>query len=242
MSPFALPPKDELLVPDHASVPGPALSTMLQRLQHAPADLVLSPGTVIDAPALVADAIDQMTAGLDGPRELRPAAELDELQEFFAGPYAGSASASPRSRSAALTVWVLVDPAVHAAPALVQDSWTMPPRADGEPWSRSAAVARWATTTIMKVASGLAPIVDPSIWTATNASREEAARAILRAAGMHPAYETAAGAEARWQSVSTLIQQQVLEELAVEARRAEELTARLASRAAKEAAAQISHV
>ena len=242
MSPFALPPQDELLVSDHVSVPGPALSSVLQRLQRAPADLVLSPGTVIDAPALVADAIDQMTAGLGGPQTQRSSAELTALHEFFAGPYGESTSASPRSRAAALTVWVLLDPAVHAAPALVHDTWTMPPRADGEPWSRSAAVARWATRTIMKVASGLAPIVDPGTWTATNASREEAARAILRAAGMHPAYETAAGAEARWQSVSTLIQQQVLEELAVEARRAEELAARLKSKAAKEAAAQISHV
>lgn len=242
MSPFALSPIDELLVPDHISVPGPALSTVLQRLQRAPADLVLAPGTVIDAAALVADAIDQMTAGLDAPWPQHSAAEMADIQEFFAGPYGGSASASPRSRSAALTVWVLVDPAVHAAPALVQDSWTIPARVDGERWSQSAAVARWATITIMKVASGLAPIVDPSTWTATNASREEAARAILRAGGMHPAYETAAGAEARWQSVSTLIQQQVLEELAVEARRAEELAARLSSQAAKEAAAQISHV
>ena len=242
MSPFALGSDDGLPDRNHVSVPGPALSTVLLRLSQAPADLVLSPGTGVDAAALVADAIDQMTAGLGQPHTQHPAAELDQLREYFAGPRAESTSANPRSRSAALTVWVLVDPAVHAAPALVQDTWTMPPRADGQPWSPPAAIARWATDTVMRVASSFAPVVDPGTWTATNASREEAARAILRAAGMHPAYETAASAEARWQSVSTLVQQQVLLELAVEARRAEELAARLRSNAAREAAAQVSHV
>ncbi|WP_157607376.1 hypothetical protein [Sanguibacter suarezii] len=241
MSPFVL-PGDGRVDPSRPTVPGPALSTVVRRLHQAPADLVLSPGTVLDAAALVADAIDEMTGAPTAPGHQHGAAELEEIREFFAGPETAPTSANPRSRSAALTVWVLVDPAVHAAPALIRDTWTMPPLADGRPWPRSAAIARWATATITTVASTFAPVVDPSAWTATNASREEAARAILRAAGMHPAYETAVSAEARWQSVSTLIQQQVLNQLALEARRAEELAARLRSKAAGEAVTQISHV
>lgn len=242
MTSSALPAGDGLRDPAHRSVVGPALSTVLQRLQQAPADFVLEPGTAPDATALVVDILDLMAPG---PQ--RSARELTEIRRFFNGP--DLQVADLRSRAGLLTAWVLLDPAVHDAPALVDAGWAVtvedvsnaPDPSRIRLW-RSAAVTRWALTTIVRVSTVLAPVLDPSLWTSSNASREEAARAIVRAGGMHPAYETEHGAEARWQSVSTAIQQQVIAEIAVEARRAEILAAALRSKAAKEAAAQISHV
>lgn len=236
------PAGDGLRDPAHRSVVGPALSTVLQRLQQAPADFVLEPGTAPDATALVADVLDLMAPG---PQH--SARELTEVRRFFSGP--DRQVADLRSRAGLLTAWVLLDPALHDAPALVDAAWAVtaedasnaPDPARIRLW-RSAALTRWTLTTIVRVSTVLAPVLDPSVWTSTNASREETARAILRAGGMHPAYETEQGAQARWQSVSTAIQQQVIAEIAVEARRAEILAAELRSRAAKEAAAQVSHV
>lgn len=218
---------DGLADPAHPTEPGPPLGDVMQRIALAPADCVPAPGTAVAAPALVVDTADAVAPGV-----VLTAQDLRYLRAFFTETDPGVADV--RGRSAALTTWVLLDPALdaalHPAPATTGSG--------REPRARAA----WVVSTVYKVAAALAPALDPHAWPTTTATREEAARGILRAAGLHPAGETAASADARWQTVSTAVQRHVLAEMAEEARRSQELAEQLRQKRAREAAAQVSHV
>ena len=71
---------------------------------------------------------------------------------------------------------------------------------------------------------------------------EEVARALLRCVEIRPRGETHEQSEDRWQSVSTSLRSDALRLAALEQQRADELATALASRRAREAAAQYSHV
>jgi hypothetical protein len=241
---------DGLLDTRRETVVGPPLASVMQRIAQAPPDCVLAPGTAlwpgpekpvgdgsgrhgsgergpggsaVDAGAVVADALATMA-----PSARQGAAFLATVRSVALGP---DASASDlRARSALLTTWVLLDPSVHATANLAH--------LDATPYGR----ADWVLSTLYTIGVALAPALDPAQWPTTNATREEAARAILRAGGLHPAYETTQSADARWQTVSTAVQRHVMAELAEEARRSEILARQLALRRAKEAAAQVSNV
>lgn len=229
------PVPDGLWDPSRETVVGPPLASVLQRLAQAPPDVVLAPDSVpassgrargtaaVDAVAVVADILSVVA-----PQSRHEASFHAALRAGVTGPDASVADL--RSRSAILTAWVLLDPAVHATANLAH--------LDTQPHGR----AHWALSTIYTIGTVLAPALDPAEWPSTNATREEAARAILRAGGLHPAYETAQSADARWQTVSTAIQRHVLAELAQEARRSELLAQELARKRAREAAAQVSNV
>lgn len=231
---------DGLLDTRRETVVGPPLASVMQRIAQAPPDCVLVPGTArwpalgfaagdgpgsaaVDAGAVVADALATMA-----PSARQGAAFLATIRSVALGPDA--AVSDLRARSALLTTWVLLDPSVHATANLAH--------LDGTPYGR----ADWVLSTLYTIGVALAPALDPAQWPTTNATREEAARAILRAGGLHPAYETAQSADARWQTVSTAVQRHVMAELAEEARRSEILARQLAERRAKEAAAQVSNV
>lgn len=223
-------------------LPGPALATVMQRIATTPADRLPAPGTldalrpqpgraVVDPTAVVADAVADLA-----PTVRRTHEQLTWLRTFFsapgdAGPARGAADVGDlRARAALVTTWVLEDPALRATPALAEVL------VDGH------RATDWALTVVWRVGTVLAPVLDPLTWPSTTATREESARAVLRACGLHPGDESAVDAEARWQTVSTAIQRVVLAQLAEEAQRTEELQRALAARRAKEAAAQVSHV
>jgi hypothetical protein len=71
---------------------------------------------------------------------------------------------------------------------------------------------------------------------------EEVARALLRCVEIRPRGETHAQSEDRWQAVSTVLRSDALRLAAIEQQRADELAKALASRRAREAAAQYTHV
>ncbi|MEP7763887.1 hypothetical protein [Sanguibacter sp. 25GB23B1] len=243
-------PPDGLLDRRRETVVGPPLASVMQRIAQAPPDCVLAPGAalwrVVDGPAgqgrrgegraqhgpgsaavdvgaVVADALAAIA-----PSARQGAAFLATLRSVVVGP--DGPVSDLRARSALLTTWVLLDPSVHATANLAH--------LDAAPYGR----ADWVLSTLYTIGVALAPALDPAQWPTTNATREEAARAILRAGGLHPAYETAQSADARWQTVSTAVQRHVMAELAEEARRSEILARQLAERRAKEAAAQVSNV
>lgn len=224
---------DGLVDPTRPLRPGPALATVMQRIATTPADRLPAPGTldalrpqpgraVVDPTAVVADAVADLA-----PTARRSHEQLTWLRTFFS---ASGDAGDQRARAALVVTWVLDDPALRVAPALAEVL------VDGR------RATDWALTAVSRVATVLAPVLDPQTWPSTTATREEAARAILRACGLHPGDETAVDAEARWQTVSTAIQRVVLAQLAEEAQRTEELQRALAARRAKEAAAQVSHV
>lgn len=225
--------RDGLVDPERPLRPGPTLATVMQRIAQTPADRLPATGTLddgaprpgrarVDASAVVSDTLDDLAPG-----GLRTRQQIAWLRTFFSAP---GGFGDQRGRAALITTWVLADPAVHRAPALA-DVLTGPDQ-----------TTDWALTAVSRVSTVLAPVLDPSVWPSTTATREEAARAVLRACGLHPGDETAVDAEARWQTVSTAIQSLVLAQLAEEARRTEELQRALAAKRAKEAAAQVSHV
>ena len=232
MSTFA---PDGLLDRARETAVGPPLAAVMQRLAQAPPDCVLAPGSAVspaggspgsaavDADAVVADALAVLA-----PSSRQTASLLAAIRSVVTGPDA--TTADRRARSALLTTWVLLDPAVHATANLSH--------LDATPDGRVG----WTLSTLYTIGVALAPALDPALWPTTNATREEAARAILRAGGLHPAYETVQSADARWQTVSTAIQRHVLAELAEEARRSEILARELAQKRAREAAAQVSNV
>ncbi|PFG35225.1 hypothetical protein [Sanguibacter antarcticus] len=246
---MSAPAPDGLLDRGRATVVGPTLASVMQRIAQAPPDCVLVPGSTVpsraapvpaasadaatggrapergrvDAAAVVADAL-----AVVAPSTRQSASFLAAVRSLVTG--ADLVSADQRARAAVLTVWVLLDPGVHATANLAHLDATL----DGR--------AGWALSTLYTVGVALAPALDPVQWPTTSATREESARAILRASGLHPAYETAQSADARWQTVSTAIQRHVLAELAEEARRAEVLARELARKRAREAAAQVSNV
>ena len=224
---------DGLVDPTRPLQPGPALATVMQRIATTPADRLVAPGTldalrpqpgraVVDPTAVVADAVTDLA-----PTARRSHEQLTWLRTFFSAP--GDAG-DQRARAALVVTWVLDDPALRVTPALA------------EVLVDARRATDWALTVVSRVATVLAPVLDPQTWPSTTATREEAARAVLRACGLHPGDETAVDAEARWQTVSTAIQRVVLAQLAEEAQRTEELQRALAARRAKEAAAQVSHV
>lgn len=225
--------RDGLVAPEHPLRPGPTLATVMQRIAQTPADRLPASGTLadgaprpgharVDASAVVSDTLDDLAPG-----GLRTPQQIAWLRTFFSAP---GGFGDQRGRAALITTWVLADPAVHRAPALA-DVLTGPDQ-----------TTDWALTAVSRVSTVLAPVLDPSTWPSTTATREESARAVLRACGLYPGDETAVDAEARWQTVSTAIQSLVLAQLAEEARRTEELQRALAAKRAKEAAAQVSHV
>lgn len=224
---------DGLVDPTRPLRPGPSLAAVMQRVARIPSDRLPAPGTlvgdvpqpgsaVVDAAAVVSDALTVLA-----PTAHRTQQQLGWLRTFFAAP---GGIGDQRARSALVTTWVLTDPALRSTSALA------------EVLVDPGRTTDWALTAVSRVATVLAPVLDPRTWPSTTATREEAARAVLRACGLHPGDETATDAEARWETVSTAIQRVVLAQLAEEARRTEELHRALAEKRAKEAAAQVSHV
>lgn len=225
--------RDGLVDPGRPLRPGPTLATVMQRIAQTPADRLPASGALddgaprpgrahVDASAVVSDTLEDLAPG-----SLRTQQQIAWLRTFFSAP---GGFGDQRGRAALITTWVLADPAVRRAPSLA-DVLTGPDQ-----------TADWVLTAVSRASTVLAPVLDPSTWPSTTATREEAARAVLRACGLHPGDETAVDAEARWQTVSTAIQSLVLAQLAEEARRTEELQRALAAKRAKEAAAQVSHV
>ena len=225
--------RDGLVDPAQPLRPGPTLATVMQRIAQTPADRLPAVGALgdgsprpgrahVDAAAVVSDTLADLAPG-----GVRTQQQIAWLRTFFSAP---GGFGDQRARAALITSWVLADPALRRTPVLA-DVLTGPEE-----------TTDWALTAISRLSTVLAPVLEPSTWPSTTATREEAARAVLRACGLHPGDETAVDAEARWQTVSTAIQSLVLAQLAEEARRTEELNRALAAKRAREAAAQVSHV
>ncbi|MCB7136319.1 hypothetical protein [Cellulosimicrobium marinum] len=163
----------------------------------------------VSAAALVADTADL----LDGRGAVGVLGRVarDEVEQVCA--------LAPHAALAGTVCWVLRDGALFAAH-----------RETATP----AALVRLVTHLVPE----LATLRTASAWVHDPAGREELARAALRALGLRPGDESPEVAQDRWTAVSTAEQRRIAQEMAHEARRAEQLARELAEKRAKEAAAQ----
>ncbi|KQY20675.1 hypothetical protein ASD16_20490 [Cellulomonas sp. Root485] len=192
---------------------GPALAALVHRLTLAPPDLF---EPFVSASALVAD----VAVSLDGTVLDRPT--LRALDADLQAP----ADRASRRALVGLVCWLVVDPAVHGTPGV---------RAAA---AGAGGLSGWFLRVVEGVQRVLAGQRPEREWVQADDAREELARAFCRLGGVLPAGERAETADDRWLAVSSAYQRKVVQAMAVEAARAEELAKALAEQRAKEAAAQ----